>query len=266
MLAAGQIGNALIKENNGKGFFYDHMISKHISWAEGIIEDYQYNNFGRWGFSVYNDLTNAMKMAEIADDADKDAYTGLFLFIKAQRLFELSLGVGDIPYSDALKALEGVIYPKYDTQKDVMRQILDDLDAAYEHFSNATRNFDGDITHFNGNREKWKRAVSTLQLKALISLSKKESDADLNVKGRFAKIVAERQMMLSSDDNLQITYGTQVSNQYPMYVPGGNRSSMYPDMTVTVVDPMKQNEDYRLFSIAEPCKFQIDTANHTDLT
>jgi hypothetical protein len=257
MLAAAQIGS-MLKSSDGKWYFGDHMVSKHISWGEGFVEDNQYNNFGRSGFGVYTELTNAMKMMEIADETDKDAYTGLFLFIKAQRLFDVTISLGDIPYSEALKALDGITSPKYDTQKEVMRQILDDLDAAYEHFSKATRNFEGDITHFDGNLEKWKRVVSMLQLKVLINLSKKESDSDLNVKGRFAKIVAERQLMLSNDDNLQRTYGTQASNQYPMYVLGGNRNSMYPDMTVTVMNPLKQYEDYRLFSLAEPCKAKIE--------
>ena len=258
MLAAAQIGNALIKSYDGKGFFYDHMLSKHISFGEGRIEEYQYNNIGRWGFGVYTNLTNAAKMVEIADDIDKDAYTGLFLFIKAQCLFELSLGVGDIPYSDALKALNGTTSPKYDAQKDVMLQILDDLDRAYEHFSAATRDFAGDITHFGGNRDQWMRAVSTLQLKVLINLSKKEADPDLKVKERFAKIVNDQQLMLSNSDNFQLTYGDQVSNQYPMYVLGGNRNAMYPDMTTMVMNPLKEHEDYRLFSLAEPCKAKAD--------
>lgn len=257
MLAAAQIGNVLIKSYDGKGFFYDHMLSKHISFGEGRIEEYQYNNLGRWGFGVYTNLTNAAKMVEIADDIDKDAYTGLFLFLKAQSLFELSLGVGDIPYSDALKALEGTTSPKYDAQKDVMLQILNDLDDAYAHFSAATRDFAGDITHFGGNREHWKRTVSTLQLKVLISLSKKEADPDLKVKERFAKIVAEQQLMLSNDDSFQLTYGDQASNQYPMYVLGGNRNAMYPDMTNMVMDPLKAHEDYRLFSLAEPCQAKV---------
>jgi hypothetical protein len=258
MLAAGQIGNMLMKERSGKGYFYDHMVSKHISWGEGRLEDYQYNNIGRWGFGVYPALTNALKMIEIADEVDKDAYTGLFLFLKTNWLFELSLGVGDIPYSEALKALEGVTSPKYDTQKEVMLQILADLDAAYTHFSNATRSFDGDISHFNGNPDKWKRAVSMLQLKVLINLSKKEADPDLNVKSRFAKIVAEQQLQSSNDDNLQLTYGTEASSEYSLYrYSDRNRDYMYPDMTTPVMNPLKQYEDLRLFSLAEPCEAQI---------
>ena len=264
MLAAGQIGNMLIKENNGKGFFYDHMLSKHISFGEGIAENSQYNILGRWGFEAYTDLTNAARMMEIADEIDKDAYTGLFLFIKAQRLFDLSLILGDIPYSEALKALEGVTSPKYDTQKDVMRQILDDLDAAYTHFGNATRKFAGDITHFKGDPAKWQRAVSMVQLKVLINLSKKEDDPDLNVKSRFANIVANQQLQLSNDDNLQTTYGDQASNQYPMYVLGGNRNAMYPDMTTTVMDTLKKYEDRRLFSFAEPCKAKTDAGKQAN--
>jgi hypothetical protein len=264
MLATGQIGSLLIKASDGKWFFGDHMVSKHISWGEGLMEDNQYNRFGRSGFGAYPGLMNAKKMVEIADDADREAYTGLFLFLKANRLFEVSMGLGDIPYSEAFQALEGNTKPKYDTQKDVMLNVLADLDEAYTHFSNATRDFEGDITHFNGRAEKWKRAVSALQLKVLINLSKKESDPDLNVKGRFAKIVAEQQLMLSNDDNLQLTYGTMASNQYPMYVLGGNRNAMYPDMTTTVMEPLKQYEDYRLFAFAEPCKAKTDAGVPAD--
>jgi hypothetical protein len=233
------------------------MISKHISWGEGLTENNQYNAFGRWGFDVYPGLVNCRKMVELADDIDKDAYTGLYLFIKAMRLFELTLAVGDIPYSDALAALDGVTTPKYDTQKDVCRQILDDLDAAYEHFDRANRDFDGDISDYNGSVAGWQRAVTTLQLKVLLNLCNKESDPDLNVKARFAKIVAERNMMQTNYDNLQLSYGTTASNQYPMYVIGGNRNSMYPDMTTTVMNPLKKYKDYRLFAFAEPSAAQV---------
>jgi hypothetical protein len=259
MMATAQIGNMLIKDRAGKWYFGDHMLSKHISWGEGIVEDYQYNVLGRTGFGIYTYLTNALKMVEIADELDKDAYTGLFLFLKTHWLFELSISLGDIPYSEALKALEGITSPKYDTQKDVMLQIFDDLDAAYANFGRATRNFDGDITHFGGDPTKWQRAVAMFQLKVLINLSKKENDADLNIKSRFAKIVAEQQLQLSNEDNLQITYGTEASSEYPLYVASGrNRDYMYPDMTTTVVNTLKQYEDYRLFAFAEPCKAKTD--------
>lgn len=75
--------------------------------------------------------------------------------MKAYKLFYKSLEVGDIPYSDALKGEEGVQKPKYDTQKEVMRQVLEDLEEAYTLFSSGS-DFDGDPI-FGGDTENWKR-------------------------------------------------------------------------------------------------------------
>ena len=45
--------------------------------------------------------------------------------------------VGDIPYSEALGGEKGNFTPRYDTQKDVIAGVLDELDEAYELFSQA---------------------------------------------------------------------------------------------------------------------------------
>ena len=204
----------------------------------------------------YTNLTNCFKMVNAAADIDKEAYRGLALFIKTYRLFELSLSLGDIPYAEALKGEEGLTKPKYDTQKDVMKQILDDLDAAYTHFSNAGRSFEGDIV-YGGNPDKWKIAVSVFQLQVLLNLSKKESDAELNVKQRFAKIVAERPLMASSADNFQLVYGSKASQIYPTHS-SKNRFIPYPEMTVMMIDSLKKHGDYRMFYYAQPARAKTE--------
>jgi hypothetical protein len=97
-------------------------------------------------------------MVELSNDVDKDAYTGLAKFIKAYKLFYLSLEVGDIPYKEALQGEEGNLTPVYDTQKEVLLQVLEDLDSAYEHFS-AAKSFEGDPI-FDGDPESWKKTVT----------------------------------------------------------------------------------------------------------
>ena len=185
-------------------FFGDMFFTKMISWQEAAEDSrkVQYNQITTTGFSVYKDLTNCLKMVELAADIDKDAYEGLALFIKAFRLYDTTMALGDIPYSEAMKGEEGNTRPKYDTQKEVILQMLDDLDAAYTHFSNATRNFDGDIV-YGGDPAKWKRAVSALQLRILLNLSKKEQDTELNVRQRFSSVVAKQELFESNDDNFQ---------------------------------------------------------------
>lgn len=249
MLATGQIKNAIGRSNN-KSYFRDHMITKHVGWGESADKQEQYNVIGRKGFNVYTNLTNCLKMVELAADIDKDAYQGLALFLKAYELFDLSLTVGDIPYSEAFRSDKGITKPKYDTQKEVMRQILNELDDAYTHFSNANRSFEGDFI-YNGDPAKWKIATSAFQLKVLISLSKKESDADLDIRRRFADIVNTRPLMASNSDNFQIAYGTQSSQIYPVHRTKNN-FTQYTVLSPTVIDSFKINNDYRLFYLAQP--------------
>ena len=254
MLATGQLKETLRigGKSDPKGYFYDMFLTKMISWHEGAEDSrkVQYNRINTTGFGVYNSLTNCLKMVELASDVDKEAYQGLALFIKVFRLYDTTMSLGDIPYSDALKGEEGNIKPKYDTQKEVFVQMLDDLDASYTHFSNATRNFDGDFV-YGGDPEKWKRAVSALQLRILMSLSKKEKEAELNVKQRFTAIVSQQVLFESNADNFQLVYGTLSSQLYPLYL---SRFNFYSGVSVTIIDTLKKYQDNRLFFYCNPAK------------
>jgi len=244
----------ITKPKNEKNFIFDDLLCKQISWAEGA-ENEQYNVLEREEFfSDYTVLTNIQKMIDAASEADKDAYMGLGKFMKAFRLFYFSLDLGDIPYSDALNGEEGDMSPEYDTQKEVMLQILDDLDQAYQYFSSANT-FSGDPI-FSGNPEKWKKTVATFQLKVLINLSKKESDSDLRVKERFNSIFGSKSLMESNDDNYQIVYSDKAGQTYPFYYVNV-RHWGYPLISTTVIDVMKGYEDYRVFYYASPAASKL---------
>lgn len=245
----------LMYKGGGRGYYADALLSKYISWGE-IMNNYQYNQFGRTGLDMYMDLTNCKKMVDLAHETDKDAYSGLALFIKSYELFFASVSLGDIPYSEALKGEEGITKPKYDTQKEVMLQVLRDLDDAYIHFSKASRSFNGDIV-FEGNAEKWKKAVTAMQLKVLIYLSKKESDKDLDIKNRFAGILKEKSLMSSNKDNLQLTYGQKSSQICPIYYKQ-DAYFMYPMLSHLLVDTLKKYNDYRLFYYGKPANIKIE--------
>ena len=101
-----------------KGFVYDIMLSKQIAWWEGAQDD-QYNKIGEEGM-YFQVITNGKRMVELCHPEDQDAYLGLATFAKVNKMFETSMKLGDIAYSEAGKAEEGIIKPKYDAQKDVM--------------------------------------------------------------------------------------------------------------------------------------------------
>lgn len=241
------------KPSTSKAFFNSNFLMKQLAWGEGSV-DYQYNKMGRSGFGGYTSLVNGVKMVELADDNNPNAFQALNKFVKAFTVFYISMEMGDVPYSDALQGETGNITPKYDSQKDVMLQILDDLEEAYTLFGQAKK-FDGDPV-FGGDVNKWQKTVASFELKVLMNLSRVVDDADLKVKERFATIVSNKKLMESNDDNYQLVFSEKKGQRYPMYKDDFNYN-MYPMLSTTIVDVMKQNQDYRLFYIAEPSDAKV---------
>ena len=254
MLATKLILN-MTQLGRAKTFVYDNMLNKQIAWSEGAGESDQYNKLGRVSFDTYTNFTNCQKMLREAESSSieiQNSYRALAKFVKAYELFYLSMQVGDIPYSDSNAGEQGNIKPKYDTQKEVMIQILNDLEEAQSLFAHG-QTFEGDPI-FKGSPEKWKKVVVAFELKVLINLSRKEADADLKVKQRFALLSSSGDLMTSSDDNLQLVYSNTAGQLYPLYQ---NDHIQYLMISTTITDPLKRFKDYRLFYYADPAEYQI---------
>lgn len=240
--------------SSGKGFLQPAMLGKSVLYTE-FPEDYQYNYLGRASFDGLAVLTNVEKMIGYAQEGpEKNAYTALGKFIRAWKFYNLTMQVGDIPYSDALKGETDVIAPKYDSQKDVFVGILKELDEADQLFSQGTA-FQGDPI-YNGDVTKWRKLVNTFELQVLLSLYKKTSDTDLRVTERFKTIVANRPIFQSSADNFQLVYSDKANQRYPFYKLG-NPSIIYPMVSQVPIAILKNLQDYRLFYYANPSTVQV---------
>lgn len=253
LLATGAIANILKTSGTGKSFVTHLFITKYLAWGEEAVSG-QYNDFGRTSFDNYAYLSDYQTMADLAPEGYEESYKGLALLLKAYVLFNHTLEVGDIPYSEILKAEEGLMTPVYDTQKDVCLAILNDLDEAYSNLSVA-KDFDGDIV-FGGSAQQWAKIATALQLRVLMNLSKKESDTDLRVAQRFAEIYKNGKLMESNADNLQLVYSDKDGQLYP-YHSSGNKHWAYAMLSDFLVDMLKKNEDYRLFYYGKPAQSKL---------
>lgn len=244
------------KPSNAKAFMWPFLFQKELIWTEGSISDYQYNKLPRIDYSVYDVMKNIKKMneANTASGYTGDVYKAAGLFIQAYKLFNLTMQVGDIPFSEANQGDAGIYQPKYDSQKAIMVSLLNDLDAAADLFTNAANNnevLSGDF-FYAGNPTQWLKLVNSFKLYVLISLSKKESDADLNVVSRFKAIVndpGKYPIMTSNDDNFQIVYRDKQGEKKPFYATG---FEAYAIASAFVVDKFKELKDNRLFYYADP--------------
>jgi len=255
LLATNLILN-ITANSGGKTFALSALTSKGLAWGE-LPQGEQYNNIGSAAFSGMTVLTNVQKMIDAAADADKDVYTGLGLFIKAYKLYYLSLSVGDIPYSEALMGETGNVTPKYDTQKQVMQQVLKDLERSASLLSTA-KSFTGDPV-LNGTSDAWRRVVNSFRLKVLISLSKKEADPDLKIKESFAQILQNEPLLRNNGDNLQRVYSDKANQLYP-FNNSINKFTSYAMVSTVIIDTLKKYNDYRLFYYAAPSVYQTQTA------
>lgn len=244
----------MTKQTSEYGSFIDHnFMSKHAITAE-LIRNELYNKIARSGFDSYMDITNANQMVASAPAETREAYEALACFIKAYKLFYLSMTFGDIPYSEAVNPETIVYTPKYDTQKEVMRGVLKDLDKAGELFGKSKR-FDGDPI-LDGQPEKWIKVVNAFKLKVLINLYLHDTEADLNIQSQFGDLVNNKQLMESNDDNFQITYSDKGGQVYP-YNDLWARSNGYCVLSSNLVDSLRTLGDNRLFYFAEPSEFAL---------
>lgn len=253
LLATGAIAG-IVKPSTG-ATFVDHLfITKYLGWGEGS-RGAQYNDFYRTSFSDYTSLMDYQTMADLAPEGQEEAYQGLALLFKAYRLYNQTIAVGDIPYSEILKGDEGLYKPKYDTQKEVFLYLLEDLDNAYANLSVAN-DFDGDFI-FDGNAKKRAKITTAIQLRLLINLSKKESDTDLRVADRFRQVYENGMLMESNDDNLQLKFSDKSGQFYPFHS-SQNKHWAYAMVSDFMVNMLKKHEDYRLFYYAKPAQQKLD--------
>src|SRR5690606_8048201 len=217
----------------------------YVSLNGGALNEITYE-FGRNALSEYNTLRNVEKLRFEAERQDApEYYLGLVKFFRAYLFVQATQKVGDIPYSEALKADENILTPKYDSQRDIYIDVLKELDEANDLIP-ATGTITGDII-FGGSLLKWKKLVNTFRLRVLMSLSLKTGDSELDVINQFRMIVEDPEkypIMTSNADNCEFKYYNATGAYHYWYVaPEANNFRM----CTTLGDVLKENRDPRLF-------------------
>jgi hypothetical protein len=211
----------------------------------------------------YLTLKNVIKMEEEAAKSRDgvNPYTALGKYLRAVFYVRMTQRVGDIPLSQALSGLD-IAEPEYDSQKEVYIQVLNWLDESNAELKQLIEandlSLEGDF-YFNNDLSKWRKSVNTFKLRVLISLSKHDSDSELQVKSRFAEVLnnpTEFPVMASNADNMSYVYNgsTEIYPTNP-----GNRGfdkGRY-NLTETHLKALTDKNDPRVFVVANPAKAKI---------
>jgi hypothetical protein len=230
-----------------------------------------YDNNRYWTGSAdlnYSTLNNVVAMETESNKLNptlSKPYLALAKFFKAYFFVGMTLKVGDLPMSQALQGLKN-LSPVYDTQKQIFinslalledaNKDLGDMNAVNQ-LTQGTYVVDTKYDfYFGGDLTKWQKVVNAFRLRVLIALSKKAGDADLNVKGQFANILAnptKYPLLGSMADNLQYVYDGVVSI-YPNSPRNfGNDATRY-NMAATYLNTLASLKDLRAMKVAEPAR------------
>ncbi len=126
--------------------------------------DYMENYFGG--------LDNYLKATDEDGDFSNDRMYAVGLVMKGLYFQLYTDTFGEIPYSGV--GVQEVLLPKFDTQKDIYKGIIADLDAAMAIIGDETNTSDtpGDVNDllendlfFNGNLQMWKKLANSLKLR-----------------------------------------------------------------------------------------------------
>jgi hypothetical protein len=237
--------------------------------------NYYGNNEYNWGGASwsYTTLKNVLKMEEEAKRVGSPAvnpYSALGKFFRAYLYYQMTMLSGDLPMSEALKSDN--FLPKYDSQKEVFKQILVWLEEANADMTtllgNGNSSFAGDI-YYNNNLAAWQKLNNAFTLRVLIALSKKEADADLNIKSKFSNIVsnpAKYPVFTSNADNFQFVYNSTL-NKYPVSPDNYGFDALRYNMSSTNLSVLTYLKDPRVFVIAEPAGAKLKAGSgYTDFS
>lgn len=140
--------------------------------------DKYFNENGATSGWSYTDalFENDLVMRSTAEDPEfLNKYTAariwrVYLFHRVTDLF------GDVPYTDALKAPEGLFTPRYDTQESIYIDMLNELEEAANAFDpNLPTMGEADL-FYEGNIDQWRKFAYSLMLRLAMRLTHARPD------------------------------------------------------------------------------------------
>ncbi|HFK5529573.1 SusD/RagB family nutrient-binding outer membrane lipoprotein [Elizabethkingia anophelis] len=226
------------------------LASRQLTYINGVNRE-QYYDWQRSSssFGNYDNIKQVQKMIGEAERTGSPVYKSLARFFRSYFFISLTETYGDIPYSEAVK--DGIFYPKYDDQKSIYKDVLNELALANTELSKFNSNISGDLI-YNGDLLKWRKLINSYRLRILMDLSKRADDSDLNVKQSFADIVnnpSQNPIMEGIGDSGALPFYNLVNNRYPYFNSNDLKTAYY--MEQSFVDKLKKSKDPRLFKMAE---------------
>lgn len=236
-------------EISGNAWGYGNVVMQYTAKIQFTNEDrYNWGPQGNPYSSFYNALRDINNIIEISGAANQQNYVGIAKVMRAHLFSYMTDAYGEVPYSEAIQAKDGVNYPKFDSQEAIYASILSELEEANRILGTTTERVDGDIL-YNGNVSRWKRFANSLRLRILMRLSdRKDPSAAMKA---ILDNSTQSPIFTSTAEEAALQFLQDVPNQHPLFT---TRSGSFDEYRLSekLEGTLKGLNDPRLFAFAQP--------------
>ncbi|MFM9951482.1 MAG: SusD/RagB family nutrient-binding outer membrane lipoprotein [Saprospiraceae bacterium] len=246
--------NSLLGETWGIG----NIVIQHTAKNQFVNEDrYLWGELnGIWN-SVYDNMRDVNNIIAQSETNNEQNYKGIALVMRAWMFSLATDAYGDIPYSEAIRAKEGINYTNYDSQEAVYDGILNDLETANNILGTTGEVVAGDLI-FKGDVAKWKKLANSLSIRYLLRISNKR-----NVSADLTKIVGnttDNPIFENVADNAVYTFLSNSPDQFPLHT---SRIGSFNEFRAskTLLDTLQTLDDTRMPIFFRPTPETETSAN-----
>jgi len=222
--------------------------ANYYSNADKYVASGSTNNYIQ---SVWNDgFATASRTYQMQKLAEEKGYNNLVTVGEIWKVLTLSFVsdvYGDLPYSEALMAEEGITQPKYDSQSEAYKAMLADLEGALSAMNESGDKIKNDVL-YRGDLAKWKKLGYSIMLRMAMRLV----EVDPAMAQSYVDKALAGGVFASPEDEAVL-----VSDQANGYNnSSANALNVVDDVyevrwSKTLIDYLKANNDPRLPIIAE---------------
>ena len=226
-----------------EAYFFGDIISQYTAtYEQRAFDEYDWTSDGSF-WVLYDYLQDLNEVERYGVDSNLPNYEAIALILKSYTFSLITDAYGDVPYSEANQALNGIVSPVYDTQEAIYTDLFSTLDRAND-LIDESGTVTGDIL-FNGNMNAWKRFGNSLRIRLLMRISNVE-----DVSARLQTIVSDPNtypLFESTADDAIYRYAGSLPDISPYSLGVGREYSYFLGVPTThFVRELLDNNDPRI--------------------
>jgi len=236
-------------QHAGQAWGIGNVVMQYTAKIQFTNEDrYNWGPFGDPYGSFFNAQRDIANIIKISEPLGQNNYVGIAKVVRALQYSFMTDAYGELPYSQATLAKDGINYPEFDTQEAIYEGILKDLREANDLLGSSNEAVRGDIL-FGGNIVRWKKFANSLRIRVLMRISlRKDPSAELQ---QMLANPGQFPIFTGNDDHGVLQHLSDVPNQHNLYT---TRSGSFDEyrLSKNMELTLKGLNDSRLFAYAQP--------------